>query len=331
MARSTAPGARTPLYVETPRARGQKMPVPRLYVYFDAVLRYGSIRSAAEALRIASSALNRRIIDLEKDLGTALFERLPTGVRLTAAGEIFAGHVQRMLHDMKLADEKIQSLQGHMSGHMTIGSAESAAIDILPGLMARFASDFPGARFTMVVGTPRELLDGLLEDRLDLILTHEQPTHHDVAVLATARMPLCALMRAGHPLASKAGLMMADCKPFPVVLAEEDLAARAAVDRTLAANALDMQPVLVTNVFEVMKEFIRISDAISFHFHLHGLGGARMEGLVALRLADEQLTASRLVLAARRGRVLPAGAAAFCRRLEQRLVAAVPLYEGLNF
>jgi hypothetical protein len=84
-------------------------------------------------------------------------------------------------------------------------------------------------------------------------------------------------------------------------------------------------------VFEVMKEFIRISDAISFHFHLHGLGGARMEGLVALRLADEQLAASRLVLATRRGRVLPAGAAAFCRRLEQRLVAAVPLYEGLNF
>lgn len=331
MARSIARSAKALPNMETPRARGQKMPVPRLYLYFDAVLRYGSIRSAAEALRIASSALNRRIIDLEKDLGIALFERLPTGVRLTAAGEVFAGHVQRMLHDMKLADEKIRGLQGNMSGHMTVGSAESAAIDLLPGLMARFATDFPGARFTMVVGTPQKLLDGLLEDRLDLILTHEEPAHHDVAVLASAGMPLCALMRAAHPLAGKAGLTMADCGAFPMVLAEEDLAARAAVDRTLAANALDVQPVLVTNVFEVMKEFIRVSDAISFHFYLHGLGGARMQGLVALKLADERLAASRLVLAARRGRVLAAGTTAFCKRLEQRLVSAVPLYEGQDF
>jgi hypothetical protein len=44
---------------------------PRLYVYFDAIIRHGSIRRAAEALRIASSALNRRLLDLEQEVGTS--------------------------------------------------------------------------------------------------------------------------------------------------------------------------------------------------------------------------------------------------------------------
>ena len=62
---------------------------PRVLNYVDAVARYGSIRKAADALNIASSALNRQILDLEMDLGAPLFERLPRGVRVTSAGEAF--------------------------------------------------------------------------------------------------------------------------------------------------------------------------------------------------------------------------------------------------
>ena len=49
----------------------------------------GPIRKAAEAMHIASSAMNRRILDLEDDIGFPLFERLPRGVRATAAGSSF--------------------------------------------------------------------------------------------------------------------------------------------------------------------------------------------------------------------------------------------------
>src|ERR1700686_1600598 len=68
-----------------PTARKRLRP-PRLLTYVDAVARHGSVRKAADALNVASSALNRQILDLELDLGSALFERLPRGVRLTAAG-----------------------------------------------------------------------------------------------------------------------------------------------------------------------------------------------------------------------------------------------------
>jgi len=314
--------------VRAARKPVQRIPPPRLYLYFDAIIRHGSIRSAAESLHIASSALNRRLLDLEQEVGTVLFDRVASGVRLTAAGEVFAAHVRRTLNDVKQVGEQIQKMKGQFSGHVAIASAESAAIDLLPALIADFQTQYPGARFTVVVGAPHELLAALLADRVDLILTHEEPAHYDVAVLARVKMPFCALMRENHPLSATQKLFINECQKYPIVLAQEQLAARAMVDATMTTRSPKTQPALVTNMFEVMKKYVRRTNAISFHFYLPQLAGGRLvpggpgegasadsgpggslDGLVAVPLADKQLAEAKLMLAVRRGRVLPSGAA----------------------
>ncbi len=300
----------------SPAAKISGVPVPRLYLYFDAIIRCGSIRGAAESLRIAASALNRRVLDLEREAGIVLFERLPSGVRLTAAGEVFAGHVRRVLRDIREVAARIDEMTGEASCHVAIGSAESAAIDVLPGFMAAFQAQAPGTRFTVAVGPPRAILTDLLEDRVDLILTHEEPARADVAVIAAAPMPFCAMMRLGHPLAERRRLRIADAQEFPVVLAAENLAARALVEAALSASSLQLQPVLVTNMFEVMKTYVRQTDAVSFQFHLAPFSAVTPDGLVAVPLADPQMAQARLILAARRGRALSAGAASVRDRLE---------------
>ena len=67
----------------------------RFTLYFDAVVRAGSIRRASERLHISPSAIDRHILLMEENLGVQLFERLPQGLRLTAAGEVLVTHVQR--------------------------------------------------------------------------------------------------------------------------------------------------------------------------------------------------------------------------------------------
>ncbi len=302
-----------------------RVPPPRLYVYFDAIVRHGSIRGAAETLRIASSALNRRLLELEKEVGTQLFDRTQSGVRLTAAGEVFAGHVRRTLDDVVYAGSQIDALNNLAAGHVSIGSAESAAVDLLPRAIAEFQHQNPGVRFTVAVGAPRGMLEDLLDDRVDLILTHEAPRHHDVAILAATHKTFCALMRKGHPLASATRLLMRDCEDFPLVLAEENLAARALVEAAQAGSLRRTQPALVTNMFEVMKHYVRMTDAICFQFHRDPLADLARGGLVAIPLADPELGESSLTLAIRRGRQLPPGAAAFCERLKRDLHETVAL------
>ena len=64
--------------------------------YLDHVARLGSIRRAAEALNVASSAVNRQILKLEAEIVAALFERRGNGVRLTPAGLMLARRARAM-------------------------------------------------------------------------------------------------------------------------------------------------------------------------------------------------------------------------------------------
>lgn len=63
------------------------MKLSNTYEILDAVVRSGSFRKAADKMAITSTALNRRILALEQELGVSLFERLPHGVKPTVAGD----------------------------------------------------------------------------------------------------------------------------------------------------------------------------------------------------------------------------------------------------
>src|SRR5579871_6090118 len=127
---------------------------PRVWLYIDAVARHGSIRKAAEALHIASSALNRRILDVELELGTSLFERLARGVRLTAAGEMYVGYVRRSLSELALVGSRIEQLRGLVRGRVRVAATESMAGELVPSAVARFQRAHPGVRFQVTIGAP---------------------------------------------------------------------------------------------------------------------------------------------------------------------------------
>src|SRR5438309_11671747 len=71
--------------------------------YFVGVGEEQHFGRAAERLHIAQPALSRQIQDLEKEIGVPLFERLPRGVRLSAAGRLFLEDSRRILAEVQEA------------------------------------------------------------------------------------------------------------------------------------------------------------------------------------------------------------------------------------
>lgn len=287
---------------------------PRLFLYIDAVVRHGSIRKAAESLHIASSALNRHILELEKSLGTDLFERMPRGVRLTAAGELFIGYVRRCLTDLDLVGSQIENLRGLVRGQVRVAAAESLA-NVLPQTIASFHSKHPGVRLHVRIGTPNDLVAALVADEVDLVLGHELPEHKDVRVLASVENPLCAVLDQGHPLAGQSSIRLRDCLNYPITLADATLSGRSLIDRVLAKASFSFEPVLVSNSIEVMKGYCRLTHSIFFQFRIGAANQPTQDGLIAVPLSDPELAHAKLILAARRGRVLPVAAAAFSETL----------------
>jgi DNA-binding transcriptional LysR family regulator len=184
---------------------------PTIFSYLDAVAHHGSIRKAAEALHIASSALNRRVLDLEAEVGSPLFERLPRGVRATAAGELLLAYVRRSLKELRLVEAQIDGLRGLVHGRVRIAVAESVTGRMLPDAIAEYHGRHPGVGFSVRVGGPKEISAALLRDRADLILTHEQAEDAEIEILAETHQPLCVLVAPEHPLAARASLRLREC------------------------------------------------------------------------------------------------------------------------
>ena len=104
----------------------------RFLRYFQVVGRAGSIRRAAETLNVSASAIDRQILRAEGDLNLPLFERLPGGLRLTAAGELLMDAAQRWGRDYDQLMMRLEDLRGLRRGHVRIAVIQALALGFLP-------------------------------------------------------------------------------------------------------------------------------------------------------------------------------------------------------
>ena len=298
---------------DAPEAHRSHFEPPTIFGYIDAVAQHGSIRKAAEALHVASSAINRRILDLEDEIGFPLFERLPRGVRATAAGEMFLVYVRRSLKELRQLEAQIDGLRGLARGHVRVAVAESVTSRLLPDAIAGYQSHHPGVGFAVTVDGPERLQQLLLQDTVDLMFTHAPVRDRRIEVLASAAQPLCAMVAPEHPLATRQSVRLHDCVAYPVAMPDPTLAAREYLDAALRRAAIALEPAFVSNSVEATKIFARTREGVCFSFHI----GHRpdVSGMIAIPLSDPVLADIRLEFAIRRGRVLPVAAAAFAEEI----------------
>src|SRR4030095_7818944 len=93
--------------------------------YFVVVGEEQHFGRAAERLRVAQPALSRQIQDLEGEIGFKLFERLPRGVKISAAGKCFLEDARRILHELNDAIARAKRVASGQSGVLRVGFVES--------------------------------------------------------------------------------------------------------------------------------------------------------------------------------------------------------------
>src|SRR5258706_11527795 len=101
----------------------------RHFRYFISVGEEQHFGRAAARLRVAQPALSRQIQDLEREMGFLLFERLPRGVRLNAAGKLFLNDARRILQDVDEAKRRAERIAQGQAGTLRIGIATAASGD----------------------------------------------------------------------------------------------------------------------------------------------------------------------------------------------------------
>lgn len=283
--------------------------------FVDAVARAGSIRKAADSLAITSSALNRRILAIEEDLGADIFERLSTGVRLSAAGEIYIHHIRMQLSDIERVKSQIADLSGIRRGHVSVACSQALLTSFLPQQTAAYRNKHPNVTFSINLRDRAAAEQSLVDMSADLALVFEPVKMNDFQVLLRARQPIYAIMKSTHPLAFSKDLRLSDCIEYPVALPNMSYGVRHLLDIALSRTQRSFDIAIESDSFEYLRHHVLNEDLISFQIPVGLPVESETHGLVARMINANDVPAGVLYLGQLRGRTLPVAAAQFANQL----------------
>lgn len=291
----------------------------RSFAYIEAIERTGSIRNAARMLYITASALDRRLQELEHELGAQIFERHPRGMRVTPAGEIFLHHMRAHRADSERMRLELDRLKGLRLGQVRIAASQATANHLLPMAIQAFQHRHPGVSFDVRVSTHVAIIEMLRRFEADIALVYGRPEQEDLGTLLEVPQTLHALMRSNHALGSRRSVTLADCLVYPLALPGSQLALRSLLGAELARQPSRPNIALESDSLELLRRFVRRSDAITFQVTAGIAPDDSDIGLTALPVAQTTLPTPPLCIVQQRDRTLPHAAAAFCEALAEAL------------
>lgn len=139
---------------------------------FLAVARAGQFSSASAALQMDGATVGRRIAALEKSLKTRLFDRQPTGSRLTTAGEELLRSAEEIESGVIRAQRDLSKSSGDISGTVRIAAPDAFASLFLCPRLGELKASYPSLTIQIV---PMSRSFSLSKREADIAITLEQP------------------------------------------------------------------------------------------------------------------------------------------------------------
>jgi len=151
---------------------------------FLAIAATGSVRAAAEQLVVTQPAVSSALAALQREVGVALVAREGRGLRITAAGEEFAGYVRRSLALLEEAKEAAAGRAGAERNRLRVAAVTTAGERILPLTLRSFRTQFPDTEISIEVGNRKRVWDLLVHRDVDLALGGRPPAGLELVSLA---------------------------------------------------------------------------------------------------------------------------------------------------
>lgn len=297
--------------------------------YFDEVARSGSIRRASEKLHVAPSAIDRHILRMEEQLGIPLFERLPQGLRLTAAGEVVVDAVRRWRRDYIRVRSHIDELQGLKRGEVSIAVVEGA-MDFFVRNIKEFRAAYPNIVFHVHVLGSNDVVDLVIKKNVDIALTFNPPKSQAIRVERTLVYQLGCVLAADHPLAGRSELDLHECINYPLIVPDETLSLRRIYDQVwaMALGGIE-QFAFSVNSINLMKMLVVSNLGIAMLTKMDALEEVRAGTMKFVPLATKGVPLSVLSLISASGRTLPVPVSILIQHLAKAMEAEdAPIVDG---
>lgn len=230
---------------------------------FDAVARRGSVRKAAEALHLTAAAVHQQVLNFESQVGTPLFDRLPRGMQLTAAGEIVLASVRRAQRDFEQALVQVEGLRSLRRGHVSLGVPHSSAEGLMADVLQTMLREYPGIGFTVRTGNGETLLRWVAGGEVDIALCLQRAAPPGVEQIRAWPQQLGAVVAPSHELAQHQGkLRLRNCLDYPLALPAPDMELRLMAERIASRDRRTLNPAVETTSVAMVRSLAASGMAV---------------------------------------------------------------------
>jgi DNA-binding transcriptional LysR family regulator len=178
--------------------------------YFVAIAEEGSFTRASERLLVAQPSLSQQIGVLEAELGGALLERLPRGVRLTMAGQNFLPEARAAISHARRARRSARMALSIESGQLEIATITSAAAGILPSALRRWQELHPNIEVSLSEHLHRRLLDEAVRNGDGDLAVGSPPANWDGPITLLGWEEFVLVLPPGDPMLRERSVDLAE-------------------------------------------------------------------------------------------------------------------------
>ncbi|MFE0043628.1 LysR family transcriptional regulator [Streptomyces albireticuli] len=190
--------------------------------YALALAEHGHFGRAAGALGIAQPPLSKQIADLEREVGTRLFDRTRRGVFPTAAGVAFLARARRALGEITAASVDAARAARGETGRLRLGFIASALLEPLPDVLGRFGRERPDVRLELHEMATSRSTAALVAGELDVAITLGRPRGTGAERLVSVPIGhdhLVAVVGGAHPFAGQVSVSVEQLRRQPLIVA----------------------------------------------------------------------------------------------------------------
>lgn len=238
---------------------------------------------AARSVGISQPALHRAARELEHLADVPLFEKVSRGIALTRPAEVLVMQAKLALVEYDMGLEELADWKTADSGRLVIGAMPLARTFLLPTAINALLRERPEARVEVVDGPYEDLLHGLRQGDLDLLvgaLRNPVPID-DVVQESLFDDPLAVVGRVGHPLSQKGPVGIADIARCDWVVPRRGTPTRAHFEQLFTDAGVPLPRSLVeTGAINLIRGLLTASDRLTL-ISLHQIRHEMQWGLLA--------------------------------------------------
>ncbi|PLR33298.1 LysR family transcriptional regulator [Chimaeribacter californicus] len=288
----------------------------RFLIYFTEVARQGSLRKASEVLHVSASSINRQILHVEQQLDMPLFERHPSGLRMTAAGEILLNAAKNWQREFGRVCTQLDDLRGLRHGHVHIATIDAINRGFFSAVLQRIRQEYPGISFTLTTMSNIHIGKALIAGEADFGIMLNPQSSRELLVQCFSDLRLGIVVSSQHPLAQLDSIRFSHCESWPFIVPASPLMLAEPLEALINSSSITLNEVGRTNNIHMLRSLVRDNVGISLMCWLDIIDEYRRGELKFIPLIDSILKPFTLSLCIAPQRQLSVAASMMLHELE---------------